>query len=550
MKKLYLLSTIFLLFLIVSCSKEQIYTVKYICTEGGKIIGEQVQEVKQGAKTSEITLEIEKGYYFDCWDDGLLELNRSEKNVQSNMTFTAKIKKICTINYIINMEEAGIISGELSQTISDRNGSTQVYARPKPGFKFIKWSDGVTSQFRKGDKFDEDVTIKAIFEYTKYDIPVITINTNNVPIVSKDEYVSMNLSISNTEEEYLLSNVTGKIKGRGNSTWDMPKKPFKIKFDKKQKLFDSAAEKSWTLIANYCDKSLIRNYLAYELSDLCSGIEYTTTHELVEVVLNNEYLGVYLLCDQIEVKPSRVSIETESAEVDTGYLVELDNRAPSEGKENVDYFYSYGFPYGIKSPETDAEYYSVNQLKYIQQYLDKAMDVIINKNFNEIKKYIDIDSFVDSYIIQELFKNCDVGFSSFYLYKDKGGVLFAGPLWDFDISTGNCDYSDVDTPLYYRTRNVNIWYKNLMNVSEFYSLVANRYRELQPEIEKIILEGNEILTTYRNAFERNFERWQIMGIYVWPNTQEIVNLKTIDEQINYLSNWLSTRNQWLLGALK
>ncbi len=550
MKKLQLILISLLILLITSCSANKTYKITYLLSEGGKIIGNLNQEVKEGENGEEVSLEIEDGYYFISWSDGVEELTRSEKNVKSNITLTPKINKISTINYQLNMKEAGTIAGETTQVINSKKGSSQIYARPNEGFKFVKWSDGFTGQIRRGDLVTTDTTLTAIFEYKKYDIPVITIDTNNVPIVSKEDYVKMKLSISNTADEYLISNATGKIRGRGNSTWGMPKKPFKIKFDDKQDLFGGGAEKTWTLIANYCDKSLVRNYLAFMLSDACSGIEYTTTHKLVEVVLNNEYQGVYLLCDQIEAKKTRVNIETESSNIDTGYLIELDNRASEEGVENIDYFYSHGVPYAIKSPETDEDYYSVKQLEYIKTYFDQTMNIILTKNYQNINKCIDIDSFVDTYIIQELFKNCDVGYSSFYLYKDKSGKLTAGPLWDFDISSGNCDYSDSDTPYNYRTRNVNIWYKNLMEVKEFYDLVRARYLELQPAIKSIILECNNILENYKKAFERNFQKWQILDIYVWPNSKEIVNCKTVESQVLYLSNWLSIRNQWLLGALK
>lgn len=550
MKKI-IISFIFLtLIFIVGCKASTTYNIEYICEEGAHIEGDAHQKVKNGENGKEIELVIEEGYYFDSWSDGLETLTRSETNVTKNLTLTAKIKKVCKVTYQVSMKEAGSIAGELNQVIKDKNGTTQVYARANRGFKFVKWSDGVTSPFRRGDIYNEDVIIKAIFKYEKYDIPVITIDTNNVPVVSKEDYIPMNLSISNTEDEYILSNVKGKIRGRGNSTWGMPKTPYKIKFEKKQNLFGGGSSKTWTLIANYCDKSLIRNYLAYELSSMCSGIDYTTNHIIVEVVFNQEYQGVYLLCDQMEVGKTRVNIEEDSKDVNTGYLLELDNRAPEEGVANVDYFYSNGIPYAIKSPKTDSEYYSTAQLEYIKEYLNASIDAINIKKMEVIKKYIDVDSFVDTYIIQELFKNCDVGYSSFYLYKDKGGVLKAGPIWDFDISSGNCDYSDSDTPYYYRTRNVNIWYQKLMNVNDFYELVKKRYKELQPAIESIILKCNDILVNYKNAFERNFEKWPILGIYVWPNTEEIVNCKTVESQIYYLSNWLSTRNQWLLGVLE
>lgn len=508
------------------------------------IQGELIQIVERGSYATSVTIRVNEGYRFIRWSDGETDIIRNDTNIQDDLKITAIVEKIYHLKYQLNINDAGKIIGDKEQALTKLDSSSLIELKVNGNYRFIGWSDGVTSLKRVNDKITKNTQITAIFEYLKYDLPVLTINTKK-PIVSKEEYVSMDLSISNTSTEYLLHHITGNIRGRGNSTWPMPKKPYRIKFEEKQSLFGEGSAKNWTLIANYCDKSLIRSYLAYQLSDKLPHIEYTTSTKFVELVLNGKYEGVYLLCDQIEVGKTRVNIAEKSSDINTGYLVELDHWGINEGVIDVDYFYSWGIPYTLKSPKTDEDYYSVEQLKYIKDYLDKAMNFISSKNFKQIQQYIDVDSFVDTYIIQELFKNVDAGHSSFYLYKDVNGVLKSGPIWDFDISSGNCDYSDSDIPTGIRTRRVNIWYNKLMDVPEFYNLVVKRYKEYQTQIQEIIDMCDQILIDYEDAFNRNFERWPILDEYVWPNTLEIVKCNSVRKQIKYLQDWLETRNNWL-----
>ena len=164
-----------------------------------------------------------------------------------------------------------------------------------------------TSKTKEKEKEKEEEEEK--FEPKVYDLPCFYVNTENkAPITSKEEYVKCTTTINNTKSEYKLFNSSGKIRGRGNSTWKQEKKPYKLKFDESTDLFGNGSAKTWTLIANHFNPTLIKNYLAYSVCNEFASQPYTTSLEFVDLYLNNEYQGVYAVCEQIEAHKNRVNI--------------------------------------------------------------------------------------------------------------------------------------------------------------------------------------------------------------------------------------------------
>ena len=292
--------------------------------------------------------------------------------------------------------------------------------------------------------------------------------------ITKENYIDCQISIDNTEEEYILETTAAKIKGRGNSTWAMPKKPYTIKFDTKTDIFGNGKAKKWILIANYCDKSLTRNMLAYDIGRLV-GLSETTTCQSVNVFMNGVYQGVYLLCEQTEIGKTRLNIESDLNEIDTGYLLELDYHAVNEGDEDVDYFVIGDNLYALKDPEREDDGFTQEHFDFIKDYVTDCYNAVLGNDYQLIQNYIDTLSFAKCYIVHELFNCVDCGQTSFYIYKKAGDKLYAGPLWDFDISSGNCDfgtkYNDTE---YLYAKEVNVWYNNLLRFEEFQTLVTEQ----------------------------------------------------------------------------
>ena len=396
-------------------------------------------------------------------------------------------------------------------------------------------------------------------------IPKFYIDTNGQGIWSKEDYVNGKVTIEEPDESRVynktLNNAPMRIRGRGNSTWGLPKKPYRIKFDSKTSLFGEPSFKDWVLLANYCDHTLIRNYLAYTLGARLDGLKFTPCCHFVDVYLNNEYQGNYMITDQVEVKNKRVNITQDSAEIDTGYLLELDQRLFDERRsEEGQTWFNASFtdpnnrrrkdvPLDIKYPKTDEEYFSHDQLVFIKDYINKTITAL-NSNGNW-QDYIDLQSAVDFFLVEDLFKNVDSGYASVFMYKDKGTKLFFGPLWDFDLSSlnqGHLDYNTRQYPGWYTS----MWDKNaffyyLMQKNEFKAALKNRWQKLYPTLlDDINTWIDEIILKINDSRVENFKKWDIIGKNRdWYTSDEVYNAKTYDAQIDLLRGWFRDRIGWM-----
>lgn len=364
------------------------------------------------------------------------------------------------------------------------------------------------------------------------DLPIIRINTeNNMAITSKEEYLKCQVTLSNSEDIYEFKNLDAKIRGRGNHSWQyFDKKPYKLKFEEKIDLFGNGKAKTWTLIANAVDGSMIRNYLAYNVGSILDDLSYTTSTQYVDLYVNGNYRGVYLVCEQVETGKNRVDIDESMESVDTGYLIELDAHIVNEGVENVDYFVCEGKNFGIKTPDVEDELFNSEYLNFIKSYVQACFDAMKGDSFESIEGLMDVNSFVDSYILNELFKSCDIDFSSFYMYKDAGGKLCSGPIWDYDFSSGNSYVSEFNDAKNIKADN-NIIYGYLLQFDEFKSLVSQKIETYYVEIENCLNQKiNYVLEHYSKSFERNYTKWGIV-----TNFLDIDDWK---ENVSYLKNWL------------
>ena len=156
---------------------------------------------------------------------------------------------------------------------------------------------------------------------------MMTITTDGLQeVTSKEEYIGANIVLREDVRTRAAGDVIEarvNIKGRGNSSWENPKKPFRLKFDKKISLLDMHEDKSWVLIPHYSDKSMLRNSLAFYMSSI-SNIDYTPESHFIDLTFNGKYWGTYLLCEKLKIAKHRVNVE------DNGFLFEIDSRAPGE----------------------------------------------------------------------------------------------------------------------------------------------------------------------------------------------------------------------------
>ncbi|MBQ6378872.1 MAG: CotH kinase family protein [Prevotella sp.] len=278
--------------------------------------------------------------------------------------------------------------------------------------------------------------------YQITNLPTVSIHTqdNAIPYDKVHEIVSQ-LTIISDNGTKLLSE-PGSVRERGNYSRGFDKKPYRIKFDKKQHVLDAPAKaRKWTLINNYGDKTLMRNLLAFELSRRL-GMPYTPYGTAVDVLLNGEYKGCYQLCDQVQVHKGRVEItemtpeDNEGTALTGGYFFEVDAYADQEKS----WFRSTnGNPVTIKSPDEDS--ITTRQRDYIKAYFNKLE---VNQD-----TYLDMNTFLRHFLVGELSGNTDTYWSVF-MYKERDDeMVYTGPVWDFDIAFDNdyrtypvCDKTD------------------------------------------------------------------------------------------------------------
>lgn len=387
--------------------------------------------------------------------------------------------------------------------------------------------------------------------YDQLEMPIIAINTDSESEISSDEeYAEAQISVINAEGSWEITNMAVSIRLRGSSSMHADKKSYKIKFEEKQNLLNigDGKGKPWLLIANHSDHSLLRNLTAYNLADKLTGMSYSPNCRSIELYVNGEYQGVYLLCEDKNVNKNRIAIEEAPEEVEkNGYLVEM-TRYDGENIFNVD-----TASYDIASKLSETESIKDQQISYISSYIREAYSALKSGKIEDVIKYIDLDSLVDIYIGNEIVKNVDAGWDSFYLYKDVDGKLCFGPMWDFDLAMGNANcvkgFESWAGFSPYTVLNVNAnsnpWFCHALSCEWFRELVKERWNELQDEINDIPEEViKEAESNYR-SYCRNFEKWDIMGKQTNITPDEIVALPTYKDHYTYLSNWLAKRINWL-----
>ncbi|MCF0175575.1 MAG: CotH kinase family protein [Bacteroidales bacterium] len=395
---------------------------------------------------------------------------------------------------------------------------------------------------------------------------VYIITDNNAGINSKETYVPGTIKIEDLDMRHSETKVLEsrmKIKGRGNATWNMPKKPYRIKLDEAQKVLGMHKNKDWILLANYADKSLLRNVTAMKISEIC-GMAWTPQLYSVELYINGRYQGVYNLCDHKEVAKHRVDIEVAdpaaplSADVTGGYYLEIEQVMD----EPVCWWTDRQVPMMFKDPS----YPNAAQQSYVKQYFKDFEATLSGTGPGSVlcsgkyADYINVESFVNNYIVQELTKNIDGNLrKSSFLTKEKGKKLEMYHVWDFDFTLGNCDYFHSSYPgsdnsatgwfiRYYGLQGYGYgWYYKLMQDPAFCAKVKARWNELYPRLRDEVPAFIEAQGKYiYNAAGRNFKTWDILGIYVWPNQLVSGNY---DAELAFLKQFYENRCTWLNEAI-
>ncbi|MGI6359515.1 MAG: CotH kinase family protein [Acholeplasmatales bacterium] len=378
-------------------------------------------------------------------------------------------------------------------------------------------------------------------EKEKYEVYTLYIYTeDSKPITSKEDYINGFVEVKGGK--YACEPLEMEIRGRGNSTWMFEKKPYRIKMKERYSLLGMKEIKNYVLLAEYSDKSLLRNYIAHKLSSYLNTYYVLETRH-IELYLNDEYQGVYLLTEQIK--------NDKKGLVVNDYLLELEQdkaRREGEGLENKHWFTSGKTSFVIKEPDMDdikdaAEI--AQKIDYLKGFIGELTNSL---STDEYDTYIDVDNFIDYFVLHEIFKNVDIGYSSvFSVIKDN--KLYMGPNWDFDISLGNGDYFNSSYKLY-RNR-YNPWFDTAIDNQAFKERYLMRLLEVLEDImPKLIEDLDYAYDGLKESAERNFDKWDILGTYTWPNPEAMWTINTYEGQYRYIREYLVKRTEWLKNEIK
>lgn len=429
---------------------------------------------------------------------------------------------------------------------------------------------------------DENVLIAQSF--TESNLPILSIQTNG-QIILDEPKINAALAIrykgagqiNKLADPPLHYNGHMGIEYRGSSSQNFPKKPFGFETrdadgeNLNVSLMGMPKENDWTLNASYNDKTLIRDALAYILANDCMPYAPRVRH--VEVQLNNQYMGVYLLVEKIKVDEHRVDIDKmgngdNSGDALTGgYIIKIDKET---GSNQAGSWISLFPPYAGAWQQTlfqidtpDSKDITNQQQNYIRQHVN-AFETTMNRSdyanpTTGYRKYMDENSIIDFIIINELTKNPDAYRLSTFLYKQrdsKGGKLFMGPVWDFNLGFGNVDYCTQGDPYGLVIQQFNqicpqdywvthFWWKKFMDDNTLVMALKKRWQTLRSgplALAAIHAKIDSMAFLLEQPQKRNFTKWPVLGTYVWPNYY-IGN--TYAQEINYLKNWVRNRISYL-----
>jgi len=363
------------------------------------------------------------------------------------------------------------------------------------------------------------------------------------------------------------------IEIRGQSSQMFPMKSYSIELrdnagnSTDKSLFGLPKESDWVLYAPYSDKTLMRNFLAYTMSREMG--HWAANCRYVEVILNGSYVGIYVLMEKIKRNSGRVNISKMAATdvsgdaLTGGYIFSIDKEpdgwyssyAPYSNANNARIRYSY------VTPKLSA--ITIEQSNYLIKYVDSFENALSKSgeiaHLNDWKKFGDEASFVDFFIVNEISRNVDGYRLSSYFHKDrdsKKGKIIAGPVWDYDLAFRNANYckgSDIEGWAYqFNTTcpddffQIPFWWDHFLKNQSFQDNLKCRWKQLRTtslSLSRINLLIDSVYTLTAEARQRHFQKWPILGQYVWPNPQPIAS--SYGAEIDFLKSWIESRMNWI-----
>ena len=466
-------------------------------------------------------------------------------------------------------------------------GSIQIGSRHvKEGDVLLDVAEEETYQITYLDRRGETVfSMPLVFLYSA-DLPVLSLTTKSGEMTAIEEEKgyeeSGTVQILDLNGGELYEGTAESIRGRGNSTWGLAKKPFQFKLSKKADLLGFGEAKTWNLIANGYDETRLRNRIAMELAREI-GMSYVPESQMIDLYINHVYYGNYYLSEKVEVDRERVAIrdmeETLSAaygvselgklksienpegtrkwtgavceeeDLSGGYLLERELPARYAG-ELSGFVTSQGDYYVLQSPR----YASKEQVDYIADLMQEFQDAVSTEDGihpqtgKHYSDYIDMESFVRKYLVEEISKNYDGGVTSSFFYKPQDTVsdkIFAGPVWDFDVAFGNCNLDEIaSNPVGITRLSDHVYgtevFARLYEKEDFYSDMVMLYEQKALPYLKSLLAGgiDRMVAESRQSAELDSIRWENL-----ENRYQYY--KDYDNDVRYLKYFIQERVSFL-----
>ena len=480
--------------------------------------------------------------------------------------------------------------------------TTQIITQENPSFEKIDFTANIgytylyyevngiryASNTIELPEIEKDTEVVVYTEYATDELPIVNINTNGLPITSKEDYVDMSFSIENCQDEaHNFSELAGGIRLRGNSTMGYSKKPYRIKLDKKVALFGLDKAKSWVLLAEYLDPSALHNYTAFSLAHLATtfgedkdGLQFTPSPYKVNVYLNGEFVGLYTLCEQVQENEGRMDIEVDeitadmtdlsdfnfficmdySCQFDVGAIEDVTYfKIPLKNDPQNDKDYAY---FELKYPEKDQFVNDEQFENFLSQLKEYAKELVAMFNAETpdaalIKSKINLNSLIDYMIIDQIMGERDHEWKSFNMYyvsanSDKGsefekGKLSFGPIWDYDwalytdwIGTPNEDFEIVEGEMEFSNIFFQAIARDMEEGAAAFGLLKERFQErFLPALDAYIESLPEIQYIMAESLKLNQDRW-------YADKPDITrdNIQFLNDYLDYRREFLA--NEWAL----
>ena len=380
-----------------------------------------------------------------------------------------------------------------------------------------------------------------VLKTIKLKVTIIEINTvNKEAITSKDYYLKGSIKIYDyLNNKFVELKDSTEIKGRGNSTWELPKKPYRLKTFKSISIGGMPSSKHWALLANFEDKSASRTKLASDLANYL-GVSYAPRSIPVELVLNGEHKGAYELIEVIKIDSNRIDITTINTKNDItagGIIFEVNLRQDEAYNFNT----NTGVPISIKEPDdlnAKTQDIITKHYNYVVDILNTAEGARFGNNFADTAvgyaKYFNVQAAITWYLTEEILKNIDIGEYSVFKYidtKNKNKITY-GPIWDFDLSAGVRE-----GPTGFKAKVENTWMRRFFEDPNFEQSVKDKWNSSRARLlTNMISSVNQNARKLKNSQAANASIWE--G-FLRPNDKSFI------EDVNYLKAWLYERVQWL-----